>query len=77
MFDWTGLGQLFGKEKVSRFFLTTLGDKNYYPESSNEFVVGRPFEVTIELSKATHSFEQTVYTITDLLIEVGGISRAL
>ena len=54
-----------------------MSDKVYYPEISEDFQIDRPFEISFELSKTTHTLVQSVYKITDLLIDIGGISRAM
>ena len=48
-----------------------------YPETSQEYVRSRAFEITMELSKNTIKIEQGVYTLTDLAVEIGGLSRAV
>ena len=66
--DWSGWTKLTQNEQYIRFFKTIFTEKNYYPHYSDEYLADRPFEITIELSKQTTLLEQTVYSLTDLLI---------
>lgn len=75
--DWSGWAKLTSQDEQIRFYTSFFTEKSYYPEYSDEYVAGMPVEITMELSKQTTTIEQSVYTMTDLLIDIGGISRAI
>ena len=75
--DYSGYRKVTQTENKKRFFVSKVGDKTYYPETSDEFVKGRPFEINIFLSRETNVIQHSVYMLTDLIIDIGGISRAL
>ena len=51
--DWSGFTKLTQTERKTRFFMTSYTDETYYPETSVDYIAGRPFEISIELSKRT------------------------
>ena len=75
--DYTGYKKVTQTEKRTRFFMSTVGEKTYYPQTSDEFVQGRLFEINISLSREANIIQHSIYMLTDLIIDVSGISRAL
>ena len=76
-FDYSGWTKMTQQENNDQFFIHDIKDKTYFTAASEDYVEDRPFEVRMVMDKSAHKFKSTVYSITDLLIEIGGISRAL
>ena len=64
---------MFGNKKKELFFLVGDQQKNYYPISNTT----EPVELRMKLSKKAHVYSYSTYMLTDWLIDMGGISKAL
>ena len=74
--DWSGYESLTQSEQTEEFYQARIQEKTYYPVTNYKYEEGVPVEIIFELSKSTNNLGQSVYNLTNLLIEIGGISRA-
>ena len=71
--DMTGFSAMLGQKDIEPFLKVGESLKNFYPRSNSQV----PIELRMSLSHNAHVYSQTVYKLTDWLIQMGGLSRAL
>ena len=71
--DVTGISAVLGNRGVDSFMNVGQHTKNYYPSSGGS----TPVSIRLQVSEKAYLYSTTTYMLTNWLIDIGGISKAL